>query len=376
MDERCDILIVGGGIDGAIANHYLSKQHNTILVEKNRLGCGCTSCATALLEYQLDDFAKDLQKCMTTDQIVKSYKMGLQSIERIANFVGQYGNHCQFARRPTLIYTSDKSAQKDIESEFAFRKSNGFECELITPKNNPFPFEICRGILAENGGCEFNPYLFEKMMIETAPNQNKIFENTSICHLKKTQSGWVATTEFGEKIICKIVIIATGFDWEVLGNADLCQRFVSYSIVTEPIKNFEWHKNAMIHDANEPYHYLRILPDGRLIFGGEDTPFKNKPIEKKTAQKKYAKLQKDLLKLFPSIKNAKIDHKFCGFFGTTKNNLGLIGQSKFDDNLWLFLSCGANGIINAMSGIDILLDLCNGKKSNLSDIFSPRRTAI
>ena len=24
----CDILIVGGGIDGAIANHYLSMQHN------------------------------------------------------------------------------------------------------------------------------------------------------------------------------------------------------------------------------------------------------------------------------------------------------------------------------------------------------------
>lgn len=60
-DKYCDILIIGGGIDGAIANYYLSQKYDVVLVDKGRLGFGCTSCATALLEYQLDDFASDLK---------------------------------------------------------------------------------------------------------------------------------------------------------------------------------------------------------------------------------------------------------------------------------------------------------------------------
>lgn len=65
-DICCDILIVGGGINGAIANYFLCKDNDVVLVEKSRLGHACTSCATALLEYQLDDFAENLKKISHT----------------------------------------------------------------------------------------------------------------------------------------------------------------------------------------------------------------------------------------------------------------------------------------------------------------------
>lgn len=67
-----DLLIIGGGIDGAIANFYLSQKYDVVLVDKGRLGLGCTSCATALLEYQPDDFAGDLLEVMSADDIVKA----------------------------------------------------------------------------------------------------------------------------------------------------------------------------------------------------------------------------------------------------------------------------------------------------------------
>lgn len=61
-DFHCDILIVGGGIDGVIANFYLAPNFDVALVDKGRIGFACTACATALLEYQLDDYAADLKK--------------------------------------------------------------------------------------------------------------------------------------------------------------------------------------------------------------------------------------------------------------------------------------------------------------------------
>lgn len=70
------------------------------------------------------------------------------------------------------------------------------------------------------------------------------------------------------------------------GIDDLCERFITYSIVTSPLKDFTWFNKALIHDAESPYHYLRTLPDGRIIYGGEDTIFKEKPINENVSNKK------------------------------------------------------------------------------------------
>lgn len=375
QDIDCEVLIIGGGIDGAILNFYLSKKHDVVLVDKGRLGYACTSCATALLEYQLDEYASDLMDYMTEEEIVLAYNMGLESIKRIKRFIKEYGNECHFHLRPTFLYTDKKSNVADLEEEYAFRHKHGFECKLITEGNNPFPFPVECGIYCANGGAEFNPYLFAKQMIENASNQNKIYENTHITKLEKIADGYIATTTFGEKITCKKVVISTGFNWEILGVSDLCERFISYSIVTEPVKDFTWYNSALIHDTISPYHYLRLLPDNRIIFGGEDTPFKEKPIDEKKTNKIYDSLTNDLFTLFPNLKgNVKIDYKFCGAFGTTPNNMGLIGKSTFDDNLFLFISCGANGIINAMSGVDVIEDAINNKPNELASIFAPRRS--
>lgn len=120
-----------------------------------------------------------------------------------------------------------------MEEEYEFRQKNGINCQLFDKNSNPFPFSIKRGIFAENGGCEFNPYLFAKQMIESSSNQEKIFENANITKIEKTVNGLVAQTNFGEKIYCHKILIATGFNWEVLNRDDLCERFITYSIVTK-----------------------------------------------------------------------------------------------------------------------------------------------
>lgn len=300
--------------------------------------------------------------------------MELGAIQKIERFIEKFGNDCNFALRPTFLYTNSIFAVPALKDEFEFRRKNGFACKLYEKDTNPFPFPIKCGIYAKNGGCEFNPYLFTKMMLEHSKNQNKIFENTNITKLIKTNSGYIAVTNFGERICCKKILVATGFNWEVLQQDDLCERFVTYSVVTSPVKDFSWKEKALIHDSTSPYHYLRTLPDGRIIFGGEDTTFKGKPINEKKSNKKYDKLEKDLFALFPELKGkAKIDYKFCGCFGTTPNNLGLIGESKIDDDIFLFISCGANGIINAIAGAKVIEDILNHRPNPLSKIFSPKR---
>ena len=39
-DIKCDIVIIGGGIDGAVCNYYLSNKYDVVLVDKSRFGFG------------------------------------------------------------------------------------------------------------------------------------------------------------------------------------------------------------------------------------------------------------------------------------------------------------------------------------------------
>lgn len=165
------------------------------------------------------------------------------------------------------------------------------------------------------------------------------------------------------------MIFSTGYNFELIEQS-LCKRDVSYTIVTKPI-SFTIPFNTLVQDDEEPYHYMRLLPDNRIIFGGADTPSKGKPIKEKLAKKKYKKLYDDLCKLFPN-ENFEVEHEFCGYFGWTDNNLGLIGETK-TPNIYYMISCGANGVVNAMAGAHILLDLFKHKQNPLAPLFSPLR---
>lgn len=366
----CDILIIGGGINGAIINYYLSKYYNVALVEKSRLGGNLTSLATALLEYQLDDFASDLKPTLNENEILNCYNLGLKSIEELDSLISLYGNNCHYKKRPTLIFSKKEKDKKLLEQEYLFRKKHGYNSIFLTKENNFFNFDFNYGIYCENGGAELDPYLFTKMMIENSQNQNDIFENTEIVDIQKCSNGYICVCKYGEIINCKEVIVATGFNFNFI-NSNICTRFISFSIVTNPLPEISIKNNTLIQDCLSPYHYLRKLPDERIILGGEDEKIKD-TIDEKKSQKKYEKLLNFLKELFPEFKDKiKIEYKFCGAFGSTENNMGLIGRN--DDGLIHFISCGANGILNAISGVKTIENLLKNKFDGYSNIFTPLR---
>ena len=52
-DTYCDVLIIGGGITGAITAYFLAKEGvNVIIAEKNIVRYGSTLASTAFLDYE------------------------------------------------------------------------------------------------------------------------------------------------------------------------------------------------------------------------------------------------------------------------------------------------------------------------------------
>ncbi|MEG1582238.1 MAG: FAD-dependent oxidoreductase, partial [Clostridia bacterium] len=106
-DTETDILIIGAGIDGSILNYFISQKYDVTLVEKSRIGLGCSSCATALLEYQLDDYADNLRTYLSEEEIISAYNSGLTALDTLNNTIKKLGNKCEYSKRPTLLYTNN-----------------------------------------------------------------------------------------------------------------------------------------------------------------------------------------------------------------------------------------------------------------------------
>ena len=375
---ECDYLIVGGGIDGAITAYYFAQNNfDAVLIEKHRLGYMNTSCATAILEYQLDMHANDLTAYFKKEEIVKIYYLGLKALDDIDKIIKQLGNFCHYSKRDTLIFTTKKSEVKELEREARFRQNNNLNIEFVDEKNNPFPFFLRAGIIAKNGGAEFNPYLFEKQLIENVDKKIRIFEHTEATEIIKLKDSYKLITNYGIEIKFKKIICTTGYNTALFTKKELCTKFVSYTITSEKLKDKLWQNCELLQDNSTPYHYMRLSDDNRLIIGGEDTLLKGDKIKGKKAEKKYKKLKKYAQNMFPELEMTNFEYEFCGLFSSTSNNLSIVGTLEEDDGIFYNLGYGANGILYSVYGAQNIVKLL--KKEAFDDclkFFLPNRQLL
>ena len=370
-----EVCIIGGGVTGAIASYYFSKNNiKTVILEKKRIAHLSTSVTTSLLQYELDDSLSDIKEYTTLENGIKSYNLGLKALDEIEKFINKYGNKCDYKKRDTLLYTSKKDEINSIKIEYDFRKENGLDVEYIDENNN-YSFDIKAGIISKNGGAELDPYKYTNQLLDISSNMGcKIYENTEVVDLIHYDDYIEVITDYEYKVKAKKVIVATGYNTKLFTDRNFGTKTTTFNIVTKPVSNFDgWNDRILIRDNCDPYNYLRTTIDNRLIIGGEDIDFIQDIFNEKLANKKYDILENRLKSMFKDIKDIEVEFKYCGAFASTPDNLGFIGPDKKHKNLWYLLGYGANGILFAILGGMMLSDLYNGKEDKDMNLFKVDR---
>lgn len=375
-DIETDICIIGGGVTGAIASYYFSKNNmKAVVLEKKRIAHLSTSVTTSLLQYELDDNLSDLKTYTTLENALRSYNLGLKALDEIENFINEYGNKCHYKKRNTLLYTSKKDDIKSIKTEYDLRKENGFDVEYIDESSNKYDFDLKAGIISKNGGAELDPYKYTNELLNVSCGMGaKVYENTEVVDLLHHEDYIDVITEFGYKVRAKKVIVATGYNTKLFTDRNFGTMTTTFNIATKPVSSFKgWEDKILIRDNGDPYNYLRTTMDNRIIIGGEDVTFIPDIFNEKLADKKYDILENKLKSMFKNIENIEIEYKYCGAFASTPDNLGFVGPGPKHNNLWYLLGYGANGIIFAILGAMMLTELYDGKVNEDMKLFKVDR---
>lgn len=360
-DIKTEVVIVGGGVTGAILGYYFTLNNiPAVILEKSRLAHTSTSITTSLLQYELDRNAADLKTSQSQSNILKAYRLGLSAIDNISNFIETYGNHCNFKRCDSLLYGSKKSDKSELYDEYTFRRGGGLDVEFIEESNSPYNFPISCGVVAKNGGAVLDPYRFTHQLLETSSqNGLGVYENSEVISVEYEENGVKVQTVYGHEVKGKIVICATGYNTSLFTKREFGTKSTTFNIATKPIPELSnTLQNTVFRDNELKYHYFRATPDNRLIIGGEDVRFIPDIDNLEIRARCYGLLEQRLKQLFPMY-NIEIEYQYCGAFESTFDDLGYIGKDKDKHNLWYCLGYGANGILFAILGAQMLVKLYN-----------------
>lgn len=365
---ECDILIIGAGISGAIASHYITQEgFNTVMVDKNIVGYGSTRASTSILQYEIDTDLYGLASMIREKDAVRCFKLCEKAVYDIEEIVNNLGDDCDFSLKECFYYATNPSRISPLKKEFNIRKKHGFDVEFLDKESakERFSFPTQGGIYSKSGGAQINPYRFTHALISKSIEKGlKVFENTEIINIYPSPDYVLLETKNNFKIKAKKVIITTGYEGRKYIKEKIVNLLRTFTIATKPVKNFSgWHNQCIIRDNNDPYIYIRNTGDNRIIIGGLDE--KVGGINSKMANlsnddfsnKKYDMLFNKLKSFFPNINDIEIQYKFNGLFGVTKDGLPYIGEYKDFPNCYFSLGYGSNGILYCILGGQLLKDL-------------------
>lgn len=375
-DTRADIVIIGGGISGALTAWYLSREgFDTLLVDRRHIGMGSTAASTSLLQYEIDTPLCELVKKVGEKNAVKSYHLCREAIDTLGNIFDALKIRDNFKKKPSFQFASYKKDRKKLEAEFLLRKSKGFSLQWMDEKDilDRYGFYASGGILS-NDGADADVYqLTHALLRANMAGGLAVYDHTGIVNIRHGKRKTELVTGDGIKIRARKLIIACGYESQRYIPRQVQDLRSTYVIASEPQEQKElWYKNSLIWETKNPYLYLRTTPDNRIIVGGKDIASSDPVKRDKLLHAKARSLEHSFTHLFPSIP-FRTDFKWAGSFASTKDGLPYIGCLPGTPNAYFALGFGGNGITFSVIAAQLIRDMIKGRKNNDVEIFSFNR---
>ncbi|HTN47361.1 MAG TPA: FAD-dependent oxidoreductase [Flavipsychrobacter sp.] len=367
-----EIVVVGAGITGALISHALMEAgYKTVLVDKRDIGQGSTSATTAMLQYEIDVPLFKLSKMIGEENAARCYAEGIEAIRNLGKLVDQFQIDCGFKSKQSLYVAHHLTARRSLEKEFEIREKNKLGVQWMDAAAVAGSFGITSegGILSDTAASTDAYRLAHELIHLNCQRGMQVYDQTQITGLEFDTNAVTIRTAGDNVIKAKKAIFCTGFETTQMLKEKIAKIFYTWACVSEEkiVLPGRLH-DTLVWDTADPYFYMRSTADGRLLIGGEDSPYSSSVSKQVLKEKKSKLLVKKLQKMMPDVLFEE-DFNWGGTFGSTKDGLPYIGASPEYESAYFVLGFGGNGITFSVQGMNIITDLLEGKENELAKLY-------
>lgn len=364
-DIRCDVVIVGGGITGALAaEHLTARGHDVVLVDREREGFGSTAASTAMLQWEIDLPLRRLAALYGFDKAADVYRRSFKAVEGLREHVAQLELGCALLPRDTVYLAAGEVGPRELLDEWTLRERADLPGTLLDHATllGAFGFDRAAAIVSP-GSAEADPLSLCHALLRVAAGRGARLIRDEAVAYDSTQRGASVQLASGRTIEAGHVVLATGYVMPDCVTSELHRVASSWALATlrQPPSGL-WPGPALVWEASEDYIYCRTTTDGRIIIGGEDEETDDPDRRRMLGPAKTEALLGKLRALVPAAEPT-LGHAWSGAFGQTADGLPLIGRVPGQPRLLAAYGYGGNGITFSFLASRIIGALIAGEEA-------------
>ena len=328
-DIDADICIIGGGLTGISSAINLSnKGYSVILCEARKIGWGASGRNGGQLGIGMRKDQYTIEQKLGLSHAKELWNLGLEAVDQAINLINEHKINCHLVNGVMSAACFEKDIEEykfEIEHMSKHYNFEGYKFYNQSQVREEINSKMYIAGMLNSGSYHLNPLKLTIGLAKVAQeNKVKIFENTPIEKIKEEGDRVKVISKKGTIRANKLVVACNGYLDTILGSKK--NKFMpinNYVIATEPlgekrareiIKN-----NYAVCDTRFIIDYYRFSEDWRMVFGGGET-FTSNFVKNATSF-----VSKRMIKVFPQLKNVKIDYSWGGTLAITVNRLPHFG---------------------------------------------------
>jgi glycine/D-amino acid oxidase-like deaminating enzyme len=377
-DLAVEVAIVGAGITGALAGYELSRLGADVVILDGRDAASGSSAATSgLLLYDTDASFADLSRSVGQAAAARTYRLGLEAIDRIEELTRVLGDPCGFCRRPSLYLASRRRDVEGLRTEYEARLAHGFDVDWLSRRDLDTLGDVTApAAIRSRGTAEVDAYRLTHRLLRAAASAGaRVFDRTRVTEWEFGSGSVRLGLSTGRTVDARRVVCAPGYEAAATLQRPTGRLATTWLFVSEPLDDFAgWPDRCLIWETARPYVYLRTTEDGRVLAGGEDEPGPERHLSRRRFHRKIERLLRRTRKMFPRLE-VEIAHAWAGTFATTGDGLPFIGSVPECPGVWFALGYGGNGITFSVVAATLIRDMYLGLPTPDASLFRLDRVA-
>lgn len=282
-DERCDLLVVGGGYSG-LWTALLAKERDpgrdVVLLEGQEVGWAASGrnggfCAASLTHGAANGLAR------WPGEIGKLEELGNRNLDAIEEAVARYSIDCDFERTGELDVATEPHQVTELQEFHQELTEAGLAggTELLdadaTREQVDSP-TFLGALYDRRGVAMLHPAKLAWGLKQACLDLGvRIHEHTPALELSSSGAGTAVRTPYGRVFAQHVALGTNVFPSLVKRVRSYTVPVYDYALMTEPLTDDQlasigWKNRQGLGDSANQFHYFRLSADNRILWGGYD----------------------------------------------------------------------------------------------------------
>ena len=381
-DLRADVVIVGAGYTGLWTAHALLDNDPSLTIvvcEADSVGYAASGRNGGFVDTSLTHGLLNGLKHFP-DEIETLERRAADNFAGMQSFFAEHGVDCDFEPVP-MLEVATRQHEVDGLAEWAeIHRAYGHRAELLDAgqAQELLHSPLLLGAVRRPGaGGTLDPAKLVRELARTARGRGvQLYEHSAVVGVEETGSathGLVARTSKGSVTARRVVLATNAHTAGLLPAAG--HRYVpvyDYVLVSDVLtpqqrQAIGWAGREGASDSGNRFHYFRLTPDDRVLWGGYDAVYRWRgPIrpEHDVHAETHAVLERNFASMFPDLADLRFPYRWGGAIATTSRFTVTFG-SKYDGRLVYALGYTGLGVAASRFGGQVLADLLQSPDSDL-----------